>query len=227
MNSSEIILLVGLVIGFDILVIIVILRVRAKRRGAGSALRRVATEEGWSMLTEGDRTHYSGKTDSGVTWHLESSRSGSVWWSEEAVLEGDQVIALGPFGGLYEKFGGDIDLDLAHPMIQAALTKLFGAERAEHLARARMVDLGDRVPEGFSLFTDTEELSLRLLADPIAPLLAEWRAGSAAPPAIILDSDRLELRFKKELRTPDEWRQVIALGSVLALRVGEMGGGVF
>lgn len=233
MEVSTIIVIAAATLIFDVALILFILKRRkAQQFHLTSSIESGTRELGWHYSREGTQGTLftlTGISESGTSWELHvagpsrnTSRKGQTVWQTADTRLDNSIVAIGPISSQRIQA---TEIDLKHSLIQAALRRIFGKELATALSDANLIPIENQeLAREYMLLTNDREMAMRFLASPVSDILTDWTASSNAipAPAITAWKGGVSIRFSGIIKDIDSCRKIVALGQVLALRIGEI-----
>lgn len=227
--ETNIIPIITAVLAADIVILLVLVRrKKAMRRKLTETLAAVAESEGWQPIPSAgpkELYRFQGTTPSGITWQIAAERSGksssgrqNLLWQTDEVRLSDGVLGIGPGGGL-----GIADVDLGHPMIQAALRRIYGDDLAPVLQHAQVhLVPQETLPRSCMVISDSADLVADFLRPPLPEVLSEWQREKLPVPVLLFWNGGMRIRFMKTIEGPEMLRKITFLCEAFAVRGKEI-----
>lgn len=227
--ETNIIPIIATILAADIIILLVLVRrKKAMRQKLTEALVAVAESEGWQRVTPAgpkELYRFQGTTPSGITWQIAAERSGksssgrhNLLWQTDEVRLSDGVLGIGPGGGL-----GIADVDLGHPMIRAALRRIYGDDLAPVLEHAQIhLVPQETLPRSCMVISDSADLVADFLRPPLPEVLSEWQGEKLPIPILLFWNGGMRIRFTKTVEGPEMLRKITFLCEAFAVRGKEI-----
>lgn len=227
--ETNIIPIITAILAADIVIILVLVRrKRAMRRKLTENLVAVAESEGWERIPPvgpGELYRFQGTTPSGIRWQIAAERSGksssgrhNLLWHTDEVRLSDGVLGIGPGGGLRIA-----DVDLGHPMIRAALRRIYGDEPAHVLEQGQVHLVPEEIlPRSCMVIADSADLVADFLRPPLPEVLSEWQGEKLPIPILLFWNGGMRIRFTKTIEGPEMLRKITFLCEAFAVRGKEI-----